>query len=164
MRMPSIMMSGFLLALPVIVSAQTEFSGTQKCDVSKPQYAIPVADEPKHIISLSKDKCTWTKGEIAGVMLKEEEDVIVSELSGGTSRDKGYGVAVLANGDKVFVRFKGTTAFKDTIPQTGQGKWKFADGTGNLKGIKGNGTYTGQFNPDGTSSFEIKGKYQLKAK
>jgi hypothetical protein len=164
MRMHSAVMSGLLISLPSVAPAQTEFSGAQKCDVSKPQYAIPVADQPKHLMSLAKDKCTWTKGEIAGVALKEEEDVIVSDLSGGTSHDKGYGVAVLANGDKLFVRFKGITMFKDTLPQTEQGKWKFTGGTGKLKGIKGDGTFTGQFNPDGTSSFEIKGKYQLSSK
>jgi hypothetical protein len=80
------------------------------------------------------------------------------------ARGPADGVAVLANGDELFVRFKGITMFKDTLPQTGQGKWKFTGGTGKLKGIKGDGIYTGQFNPDGTSSFEIKGNYQLSSK
>jgi hypothetical protein len=161
MRMRSAVMSGLLIASPGLASAQTEFAGAQKCDAPKPQYAIPVGDRPNHVMSLVKDKCTWTKGEIAGVMLKDEEDVIASNLAGGVSHDKGYGTARSANGDKLFVQFKGTTMFKDTLPETGRGTWKFTGGTGKLKGIKGDGTFTGQYHPDGTSTFEIKGTYRL---
>jgi hypothetical protein len=38
MRMHSAVVSGLLIALPGLASAQTEFSGAQKCDVSKPQH------------------------------------------------------------------------------------------------------------------------------
>ena len=70
-------------------------------------------------------------------------------------------MATLADGDKAFVQFQGTTTLKDKAPITGQGTWSFTGGTGKLKGLKGKGTYKGKWNPDGTSTFEIEGEYQL---
>lgn len=161
MRMKFVLVCGFVLTVAVAASAQTKFSGTQQCAKPEPEYTVPVGDRPDHIMALSKDKCTWTKGEIAGVQIKEEDDTIVSDVSGSAGRDRGYGVAVLADGDKAFVRFEGTTTLKDKAPVTGQGTWSFTGGTGKLKGLKGKGAFKGKWNPDGTSTFEIEGEYQL---
>ena len=154
---------GLALAIATAGSAQNKFSGKQQCAKPDPVYTVPVGDRPDHTISLIKDKCTWTAGEIGGIQLKDEEDTIVSDSTGGRARDRGNGVATLANGEKAFVQFQGTTVIKDNLPVTGEGTWSFTGGTGKQKGIKGKGTFKGKWNPDGTSTFEIEGEYQLAA-
>ena len=161
MRMKSVLVCGFVLTVAAAASAQTKFSGAMQCAKPDPEYMVPVGDRPNHIMSLSKDKCTWTQGEIAGIQIKDEDDTIVSDISGNAARERGYGVTVLANGDKGFLRFEGTTTLKDKAPVSTQGTWSFTGGTGKLKGIRGKGTYKGKWNPDGTSTFDIDGEYQL---
>ncbi len=161
MWMKSVLACGFVLALASAASAQTKFSGAQQCAKPDPEYTVPVGDRPDHVMSLSKGRCTWTKGEIAGVQLKDEDDTLVSDISGNTARERGYGVFTRADGDKGFVRFEGTATLKDKMPVSDQGTWSFTGGIGKVKGIKGKGTYKGKWNPDGTSTFDIEGEYQL---
>jgi hypothetical protein len=52
---------------------------------------------------------------------------------------------------------------KDKMPADGHGTWAFTGGTGKLKGIKGKGTFSGKWNPDGTGAFDIEGDYMLVA-
>jgi hypothetical protein len=163
MRIKSILMCGVLLALAGAAAAQTKFSGTQQCAKPDPEYTVPVGDRPDHVMSLSKEKCTWTQGEMAGSQLKEEDDTFVSDITGNVSRDKGFGVGVLASGDKYSGHFEGTTTIKDKAPVSAQGTFTFTGGTGKLKGIKGKCTFTGKFSPDGTSTFQIEGEYTLAA-
>ncbi len=163
MRIKSILMGGVLLALAGAAAAQTKFSGAMQCAKPDPAYTVPVGDRPDHVMSLSKDKCTWTSGELAGSPLKEEDDTIVSDISGNVSHDKGPFVGVLASGDKYFGHFEGPTTLKDKAPVSAQGTFTFTGGTGKLKGLKGKGTFKGTFNPDGTSAFQIEGDYALPA-
>jgi hypothetical protein len=158
-----VLICAFVLAVAAAASAQSKFSGTQQCAKPEPEYTVPVGDRPDHVMVLVKDKCTWSKAEINGVEVKDEDDTIVSDIIGNTARDRGYGVAVLASGDKAFVRFEGTTSIKDKMPVSGKGTWTFSGGTGKLKGLKGKGTFTGKWNPDGTATFEIEGEYQVPA-
>jgi hypothetical protein len=161
MQMKIVLVCCLVLTVATAASAQTKFSGTQQCAKPNPEYTVPVGDKPGHMMSLVKDKCTWTAGEIGGVQLKDEDDTIVSDISGSRSRERGTGVTMLADGDKAFVQFQGTTTVKDKAPVSGQGTWSFAGGTGKLKNLKGKGTYKGKWNPDGTAMFEIEGEYQL---
>ena len=161
MRMNFVLVFGLVLTIATAAPAQSKFSGTQQCAKPDPVYTVPVGDRPDHMISLIKDKCTWTAGDIGGVQLKDEDDTIVSDSSGSRARDRGNGVATLANGEKAFVQFQGTTTLKDKAPVTGEGTWSFTGGTGKQKGIKGKGTFKGKWNADGTSTFEIEGEYQL---
>ena len=163
MRIKSILMCGVLLALAGAAAAQTKFSGAQQCAKPDPAYTVPVGDRPDHVMSLSKDKCTWTSGEMAGSRLKEDDDTIVSDISGNVSRDKGFFVSILASGDKAFGHFEGPTTLKDKAPVSTAGTFSFTGGTGKLKGVKGKGTFTGKFSPDGTSTFQIEGEYTLPA-
>jgi hypothetical protein len=163
MRIKSILMCGVLLALAGAAAAQTKFSGGQQCAKPNPEYTVPVGDRPDHVMSLSKDKCTWTSGEMAGVQLKEEDDTVVSDISSKVARDTGFGVGVMANGDKYFGHFEGTTAMKDKAPVGTAGTFTFTGGTGKLKGVKGKCTYKGTWNPDGTGTFQIEGEYTLPA-
>src|SRR5262249_11968348 len=102
--------------IAVNASAQSKFSG--KCSQAKPDpnYTVPVGDKPDHAIVLGKAKCVWSSGEIAGIQLKEEDDTVVSDATGTASRDHGYGVGTASNGDKYFVRFEGTSVFKNNAP------------------------------------------------
>lgn len=159
MRNKFILMGALLLMMATAASAQTKFSGTTQCAKPDPEYMVPVGDRPDHMMSLSKDKCTWTSGEIRGVQLKDEDDTVVSDIRGNNSRERGTGVANLANGDKAFVSFQGTTTIKDKVPVATHGTWSFTGGTGKMKGLSGKGTYKGKWNPDGTSTFQIEGEY-----
>ncbi len=84
-------------------------------------------------------------------------------MNGKSGRDSGYGVVTTANNDKVFLRFQGTTTFKNNAPVNGQGTWSFTTGTGKMKGLKGKGTYKGTFKPDGSVSWQVEGDYQVAA-
>lgn len=150
-----------VLAAAPTAPAQTKFSGKVQCAKADPSYTVPVADRANHVMSLGRSKCTWTQGEIAGNRLTDEEDTFVSDISGNTSRDRGYGVGTLVNGDRYFVRFETTTTMKDNVPVSGKCTWAFTGGTATLKGIKGKGTCTGTFNPDGTGAWDIAGDYLI---
>jgi hypothetical protein len=163
MRIKSILVCGVLLAAAAAASAQTKFSGAQQCAKSDPEYTVPVGDKPDHVLLLAKQKCTWTSGEIAGVQIKEEDDTVTSDMSGSVGLDKGFGVGLMANGDKYFGHFEGKTVIKDKAPVSTTGTFTFTGGTGKLKGLKGKCPYKGTFNPDGTATFQIEGEYTLPA-
>ena len=154
-----------LVALVTTGAAQTpmKLAGKMECAAPDPSHMLPVADTAQHAMSLSAAKCTWSEGTLGGERLKNEDDAIASDATGNTSHDRGYGVGSVANGDKYFVHFKGTTALKNGAPVSGDCTWKFTGGTGKLKGITGKGTCKGTFQPDGKAVWDVKGEYQLAA-
>ena len=152
-----------VLAMAASAEAQTKFSGICNQKKPDPNYTLPVGDAPGHSIMLGKTNCTWTKTELAGVALKDEDDVFTSEMSGKTAHDKGYGVGNLANGDKYFVRFEGTTTLANNMPVSATCTWTFTGGTGKVTGLTGKGTCTGKFDPTGAAVFDIQGSYQVPA-
>lgn len=154
-----------LVALVTTGAAQTpmKLAGKMECAKPDPSHLLPVADTANHAMSLMAAKCTWSEGAIGGERLKEENDAIASDATGDSSQDRGYGVGSVSNGDKYFVHFKGTTAFRNGAPVSGDCTWKFTGGTGKLKGIKGKGTCKGAFQANGTVVWEVKGEYQLAA-
>jgi len=162
MRKKSVLVSVFVLAIATSATAQIKFSGSQNCAKPDPSYSIPVGDRGDHVISLSKDRCTWTRGEIAGIALKTDTDTIVSEdVSDTISNDRGYAVTLLANGDTINVQLEGVTTLKNGAPLTGRGTWMFTGGSGKMKGITGKGTYDGKYGRDGTATFAVQGEYRL---
>jgi len=124
---------------------------------------IPVGDRPNHTMFLAKVTCTWSSGEIAGVALKDEIDTVSSDMTGTTSRDRGYGVGSTASGDKYFVRFDGTTTYKGETPTTATCTWSFSGGTGKLRGLTGKGTCTGTYDATGAAVFDVVGEYSIAA-
>lgn len=142
--------------------AQTKISGTIQCAKPDPQYSIEVGDRANHALGVSKSACNWTKPmDIAGSQTKEGTDIVSDEVRGNRVRSHGYHVGTMASGDKIYVRFQGSSALKDGAPETAEGKWSFIGGTGKLKGIKGGGTYTGKGGADGSTTFEVEGEYEL---
>ncbi len=151
------------VAFASAAAAQTKTSGTIQCGKPDPSHAIDIGDRPNHGMSLNKVQCTWTKGmEIAGIASKDGVSVSSEESSGDKSNGSGFHWTTMANGDKILVRFQGTSVLKDGVPQSSEGTWKYTGGTGKLKGIKGGGTYKCSApNPDGSMTYQVDGDYQL---
>jgi hypothetical protein len=152
---------GCVLASAASATAQNKFSG--KCSQGKPDpnYVVPIGDGAHHAMILGKVTCTWSSGDLGGVALKDEVDTVMSEMTGTTSRDRGYGVGSTANGDKYYVRFDGTTTYKGETPTAGLCTWRFSGGTGKLRGLTGKGTCTGTFDATGGATFDVVGEYSI---
>ena len=149
------------LALGGSAIAQTKIAGTQQCKADPPA-AVAIPDKPNHAFAIIKAQCSWTKPiEMAGLQAKDGDDTISSEMWGEKASDNGYYVGSMSNGDKIMVKFSGTSHSKDGKPVGGEGTWSFTDGTGKLKGLKGKGTYKGTPNADGTMTYQIEGDYSL---
>ena len=155
-----------VLALATVAAAQpTKISGTEQCGRPEIQQAIPTEADPGHVFSIYKVNCNWTKPlEIAGSSSKTGSSIGFDEIKGASAKGHGEHVSVLANGEKVFVRYQGSTILKDGAPQSAEGTWSYTGGTGNMKGIKGKGTYKGRANPDGTTTYEVEGDYEIPKK
>jgi hypothetical protein len=67
----------------------------------------------------------------------------------------------MANGDNMYVRIQGASTLKDGAVERANGAWSFTGGTGGLKGVKGKGTYKGKGAPDGSTTYEVEGEYEL---
>ena len=124
--------------------AQNKVSGTVECGKPDPLQLAPVGDRP----GLGGDKT------------KESVGTATIDVSGDTSRARGFHVATMESGDKFFVWVQGTTTSKDGAMVEGKGTWGFTGGTGKLKGIKGKGTYTCKPSGDGNTC-EVEGEYEL---
>ena len=162
MRLKTLLSFLVVFALAAVASAQTKVSDTHQCAKPDQQQAIEVGDQPNHSFVISQMKCTYTKPlEIAGVQSKESVFTIFSEVSGNRSRAQAYGVVTMTNGDKFYVRPQGSATLKEGVPESMEGKWSFAGGTGKLKGLKGKGTFKSKGAPDGTSTVEVEGEYEL---
>jgi hypothetical protein len=154
---------GCVLGTAASAAAQTKFAG--KCSQGKPDpnHMIKVDDGSNHTLVLGQVTCTWSSGDIAGVALKSEVDAVFSDMTGATSRDRGYGVGTDANGDKYYVRFEGTSAYKGEAPTTAKCTWTFYGGTGKLRGLTGKGTCAGTFDATGAAVFDVVGEYSIVA-
>jgi hypothetical protein len=162
MRLKTLLSFLVVFALAAVASAQTKISGTLQCGKPDQQHAIEVGDRPNHSFVISQTKCTWTKSiEIAGIQTKEHVVAQFYEVSGNRSHGQEYAVGTMTNGDKYYGPVQGSATLKDGVPESAEGKWSFAGGTGKLKGLKGKGTYKGKGAPDGTSTFEVEGEYEL---
>src|SRR5690348_16155036 len=98
--------------------------------------------------------------EIGGDKSKDGVSTETADISGNSSRARGFHVATMESGDKFFVWFQGTGETKDGAPVEAKGKWGFTVGSGKLKGIKGEGTYTSTPGGDGLTC-QVEGQYTL---
>jgi hypothetical protein len=155
-----------LLAFATVAAAQpTKVSGTFQCPKPEIQQAIPTGDDPGHVFSIYKVNCNWTKPmDIAGSGSKTGSSIGFDEIRGSSAKGHGEHVSILANGEKTFVRFQGSTILKDGAPQSAQGTWNYTGGTGSVKGIKGKGTYKGKWSSDGSITYEVEGDYEIPKK
>ena len=148
-------------------SAQTaaaaggKIASSWKCAPPNPSNAIPVGDEPGHAYMIDQSKCTATKGEIEGLKEVEGTSTEFGEVTGNTVKGHGIFTESLANGDKITVTYDFTGTMVNNMPSSGTDKWTVKNGTGKFKGMKGGGTCTGKWNPDGSANFECAGTYTL---
>ena len=113
--MRSVMLPACALAVCVSTGAaqsSMKLDGKIQCAKPEPMHMMEVKDAEKHAMMLGSAKCTWASGTLGGQQLKDEEDTFSSDATGNSSNDKGYGVGSVANGDKYFVHFKGTSTSK----------------------------------------------------
>ena len=159
-RFVSLFLLGVLVA--VGLSAQTKASGTATCtpDPAAPP-PVAVTDKPNHAFAVGHDQCTWTNFAVAGVPYKDGVSTSLNEITGDASAFNGYHVAAMANGDTTVSKFQGSGKLKDGKAVSGEGTWSFTSGTGKLKGIKGQGTFKGTANADGSMTYQVSGEYQL---
>ena len=154
---------GILLMLLAVANAQTKVSGTAQCGKSDQEHVIQIGDHSNHSFSVTQGKCTYTKPfEISGTHSRESLYTTIGEMSGDTSRYRGYFVDVMANGDKVYYRYEGRQMVKDGIPQNGKDTWTLIRGTGKLKGLKGKGTGTLKTAAaDGSTTWDVENEFEL---
>jgi hypothetical protein len=157
----TILIAGLALGVTAALSAQTKFSAKMQCAKGDPEVGVPVGDHPGHVMTLAHSKCTWSEGELGGAKLETTEDTASGEAHGNTSNDHGYGVVSVAGGDKAYVTWQGKTTLKDNKPEAGKGTWYFHGGTGNLKGLKGKGTWESTYAADGTGTVNVEGEYTV---
>ena len=161
------MRNKLIVAIMVILSgstaalAQTKISGTVQCGKPDEQHVLEVGDRPNHSLMIDKGKCAWAKPmEIAGTQTKEYIGTEFVEFSGTKYRGHGYAIITQANGDKSNIYLQEWGIVKDGVPE-GQGTWNFTGGTGQLKGIKGKGTFKAKGAADGSGTSEVEGEYEL---
>lgn len=142
-------------------AAQTKVTGTTQCAKPDPVHMVPVGDHPDHSLGVEQFKCTWTKPvEIGTDKAKDGVSTETADVSGNTSHARGFHIATMESGDKLFFWYQGTGTNKDGAVVEVKGNWGLNGGSGKLKGIKGKGTYTCA--PAGEMlSCDIEGEYQL---
>ena len=153
-----------LTAFAASALGQTQISGTRKCGKADPvqTQTIEVGDQPGHVLVIEKGSCPMSVPfEMAGLKsttlaIAESVDVTAAKF-----QSRGYGVITMDNGDKAFVRFQGSGTMKGGAPDTAEGTWSYAGGTGKLKGLKGKGAWKNAPTPDGVGESQMQGEYSL---
>jgi hypothetical protein len=154
-----------LVSAAASASAQTKFSMSGKCGKPDLQQSAPAADAPDHVMTLAQGKCVPVKAaEFGGSPSKEAAFAEHGEVTGTSGKVTGTYVDTLANGEKVYYRYHGTSVLQDGKLQSMENRWEIVGGTPGLKGIKGQGTCTGTGTSDGGLSFDCTGEYTLPAK
>ncbi len=122
---------------------------------------VAIADEGQHSITLDQRVCNWEKPiNLDGMSATEYTATGVDDVQFDKSRDHGYAVGTVSNGDRYFLRYEGTATLKAGVPLLA-GAWNYTGGTGKLRGLTGGGTYTAKPTADGGMVFVIEGTYEL---
>lgn len=159
MRLKTLLLFVVVFALAAAASAQTKISGTEQCSKPDQEYSIQVGDRPNHSYVIQQGKCTWTKPmEIAGIQTKEGIYTGFVEISGDIARARGSYVETMANGDKAYYRYEGTSNLKDGVGET---KSQLLRSTGKLKGVKAKGICKYKVAADRSGTFDCEGEYEL---
>lgn len=74
--------------------------------------------------------------EIGGDKSKEGTSTATTDVSGDTSRARGFHVTTMESDDKFFVWYQGTGTSKDGARAEAKGNCGFTGGSGKLKAIK----------------------------
>jgi hypothetical protein len=151
-----------LLCLSASVAmAQGKVDSQWNCAKPSGGQSLEVGDQPGHAYTIAQIKCTATKGEIEGQKEKEGTATEFDDVKGNAVRLHGVFVETVANGDKLYVSYQGTSTLDKGQFQSANNAWSITDGTGKFKGAKGKGSCKAKGNPDGSSTFDCAGSYTL---
>lgn len=143
------------------LAAQVKVAGKQYCPKPRALATVEAGDEDGHRMTLEKSSCTWlTPFEMVGERATEGTFVAFSEASPRRAATNGTYIGSTDNGDKFYLEFHWATLKDGTPPETVKGYWEFTGGTGKLKGISGNGTYTATENENGGEA-NMEGQYSV---
>jgi hypothetical protein len=118
-------------------------TGTCECGKSDPQHLLPAGDRPDHKLGVEASRCVWTKPlDIGGDKTKEGVATHVIEIDGREIRFHGVHEVTLQSGGKIALPYQGSGVSKENNETQSKGTFSFAESTGKLKGIKGNGTFS----------------------
>src|SRR5262249_52695372 len=97
-------------------SAQPKVTGTMQRAKATSQRRIR-GGGPGHGVLRQGQKCIWTKPlTIARAKSKDASDAGTADVNGSKSRDMGYNVSTMDNGDQFTVRYTGTSTMADGLP------------------------------------------------
>jgi len=148
--------------LTSLAVAQTKISSTIKCDKSSIEHMVPVGDHPNHFFGVTQGSCTSSKPwMIAGVASKEGVGTATLEADGEVAKNRGVYVETMANGDQAHYRYEFSSTTKNGEVQITGHKWQLVEGTGKLKGAKGQGTCKGSGTVDTGGTYECEGEYTI---
>jgi len=159
------LISGFI-ATSIAAQAQVRgnISASSTCGQSVVHQMATVGDEGQHTISLDQRVCAWSPAIVIGGMQGTRYTATgVDDVQFDKSRDRGYAVGTVENGDKYFLSYDGTATMNGPAPVHLEGLWYFTGGTGKLAGLKGSGTYKARPTADGRMAFVIEGVYTISA-
>ena len=156
----------FLVVCSLCVSASVALAPGKvdsqwNCGKATVGQSIDVGDQPRHAYAIGRYSCTAAKGELEGQREKEGVLTQFDDVTKNASRYHGIFVDTVANGEKVYVSYEGSTAIEGGEMRSFSDAWTITGGTGKFKGAKGKGTCKGKFNPDGSFTFACVGNYTL---
>jgi hypothetical protein len=146
----------------VLAQAKRTLSTQSNCGISLIHQTVSIDDHGHHSISLDQRECSFeSPTELNGSRIVKYISSGIDDVQFDKSHDQGYAVGDTADGDKYFLRYQGTAILKDGIPLQLAGKWRFTGGTGKLRGLTGQGTYSAQPTSSGGMVFKLEGSYQV---
>ena len=142
----------------------TKVSGTISAAYIQ-QDTISVGDEPGHLLSLTASAGTNAGATEEAMMAGAEVlNMAHSDLVMGNGKQWGY-VRFAQGADTTFASWQGSVTTKlaeDGTPTIGlEGTFTYTKGTGQFVGIKGGGTYKGQFTSEAGYTAEWQGEYTI---
>lgn len=150
-----------LLLGSLAAQGQTKFVATLECDKVSQSLSIDVGDHADHSLTVFQTECSWTKPiEIRQVRSTRYVGTATDETQGNNPTLHGYGVISFSDGSSATFRFTGTSIQGEDFTR-GEGKWIFAEVTGQLKAISGSGVYRGVPTENGKRMYSISGVWRL---
>jgi hypothetical protein len=139
----------------------SKISGTLEC--GRPEVTkMEVGDAPRHVLSIGKAPCRWTQAiKLGRLKTHAGESKMMRDDRGDIASVRGYHVGHAVNGNAYYFRFDGQVQVRSGAPERLQGRWAFTGGTGELEGLKGQGTYKGISDDEGVAKIEMQGEYWL---
>jgi hypothetical protein len=149
----------FVVVLTVIslnfltqAAEKKKISGTNKPKQTVSQTTVSPGDVPNHELVSRVYIATVTSSDPE---LGKYEEYLYEQADqiAGTGSHRGYTMKIHPNGDRFYGSYEGThktiTKGDGSWEATFEGTWKWTNGTGKFKNIKGNGTYKGKASPEG---------------